>query len=50
MDLVPAGVTTMETAARHLRVGARGLNDIAARTGLTSIKPVPLGRALGPIA
>lgn len=47
MDLVPPGITTMETAARHLRTGARRLHDAAARTHLTDIKPVPLGRSLG---
>src|SRR5690242_5184505 len=47
MDVVPPGVTTMEIAARHLRVGTRRMYDLATRTHLTDITPVPLGRSLG---
>jgi hypothetical protein len=47
MDRVPPGVTTMEIAARHLRVGQRRLHQLAVLTRLTAVAPVHLGRALG---
>lgn len=47
MQLVPPGMVTMESAARHLHISTRRLNALAAQTPLHDIATVALGRSLG---
>lgn len=45
--LVPPGLITAATVARHLGVRGRQFRKLAARTALSSAEPVALGRAMG---
>lgn len=47
MHLIPPGMATMESVARHLHTSSRRLNALAERTPLKGIETVALGRALG---
>lgn len=45
--VIPPGMATMESAARHLEISPRRLNALAEQTPLQHIAPVALGRSLG---
>ncbi len=47
MIIVPPGMATLESTARHLRVSAQRLRALTAETPLRQLAPVPLGRSLG---
>ena len=45
--LVPPGLITTSTTARHLRVHGRQLRKLTEQTALSTVAPVALGRAMG---
>ena len=47
MQLIPPGMVTTESVARHLHISSRRLNALAAQTPLKDIGTVALGRSLG---